>query len=124
MSVSTIAGNIPSPVSVNAKSLPTESEIRSQVLDAYGKTLAYERAEVDAMITADGDIKMDSAPAGAIIARMETLLGRKLPEPSDLRPDQFNSVNNLVKLIVRKLTETEITTPKPTKTVVGTEAGS
>ena len=99
----------------------SENEIRDCILDAYGKTLAYDRREVDAMIAADGDIALDSAPAGAIIARLETIFGHTLPEPSDLSPDQFNSVNNLVRLIQRKLTDTE-SIPVRLSTTAGSEA--
>jgi len=81
----------------------SESNIRDMVLDAYGKVEIYERAELDARMTQDGDIKMDSASAGSIIAKIETQLGRELPEPSDLRPEQFSSVNNIVNMITQKL---------------------
>lgn len=93
----------------------SESEIRDQVLNAYGEVQVYERAELDAMMTQDGDIKMDSAPAGSIIAKMEAVLGRELPEPSDLRPEEFNSVNNVVALIMRKLRQGEGKTLKRVK---------
>ena len=101
---------------MNSFPVLSESEIRDRVLNAYGEVQVYERAELDDMMAKEGDIKMDSAPAGAIIAKMEAVLGRELPEPSDLHPEEFNSVNNLVALIARKMSEGEGKTLKRVKT--------
>ena len=83
----------------------SESDVLNMVLDAYCVTKVYDRADVDKMMKEDGDIKMDSAPAATIISQIEKQLGRELPEPCDLRPEQFCSVKNLVSLIVRKMKE-------------------
>jgi acyl carrier protein len=96
----------------------SESDIRNMVLDAYGKIEVYEREELEAMLTRDSDIKMDSAPAATIIAKIEKQIGRELPEPSDLRPEEFSSVNSIVSLIMRKIREGD---GKPLKrTPIGT----
>ena len=76
----------------------SESDVLNMVLDAYCVTKVYDRADVDKMMKEDGDIKMDSAPAATIISQIEKQLGRELPEPCDLRPEQFCSVKNLVDL--------------------------
>ena len=101
----------------------SESDALNMVLDAYGTIEIYERADLDELMAKEGDIKMDSGTAATIISKIENQLGRELPEPCDLRPEQFSSVKNLVSLIVRKIKEGPGKPLKKSKTAVPAMTG-
>lgn len=101
----------------------SEIDVRNMVLEAYGVSQVYARVELDEMMAKDGDIRMDSAPAAVVIAKIEKQLGRKLPEPSDLRPEEFNSVNNLVALIMQKIRQGEGKLLKRSRVVAPAKTG-
>jgi acyl carrier protein len=78
--------------------------VRAQVVEALAEIRVCSVAEIEReMSEGDGNVVLDSIEGVALIAALETTLGRELPGPEDLEPQEYTSINSLTALIERKL---------------------
>src|SRR6266545_751668 len=90
----------PSPAVSGTGGLLGQGSIRERVVDALSRVRATSPEEFEREITnAGGDLEIDSKQAEAAIGRLRHELGRALPGPKDLEPEQCNSVDALVRLV-------------------------
>ena len=90
-------------VSVAVRGSGIEIEISNVLLDALAEVRGEAYLDIHAQIAVSGDIQTDSSEAEVIIIALEEYLGRRLPSPSDLRPEQLSSIRSLADMAMRSL---------------------
>ncbi len=78
--------------------------IRDLVVEKLAQVDATDLATIkQTMERGGGNIAIDSQQAVTIIAMLGQHLGRTLPGPEDLRPNEYTSVESLTSLVERSL---------------------
>lgn len=91
---------------VSATPTISQVEIRAWIIEALAEVRAIEPEVIrQEIVDADGDLEIDSKEGEVIVALLEARLGRELPGPADLEPEEYTSIEALVRLIERKLQE-------------------
>jgi acyl carrier protein len=82
------------------------ADVRARIIAGLARVRAVDIAEIEQEMQANGgDLQVESPQAEAIIGMLEVEFDRELPGPEDLRPEQFNSIANLTRLVERKLNQ-------------------
>ncbi len=84
----------------------SREDIDARINEALARVRATDLSMIEQEITSGGgSLEMDSMEGVTVIAILEGVLGRTLPGPEDLKPDQYTSTKTLGDLIEQKLRE-------------------
>lgn len=80
---------------------PTTLELATAIVSVLAEIRQVSVADLEAQ-RMTGDLEMDSPEGVAVIATLQTTLGRRLAQVQDLEPEQLTSVATLAELIHRR----------------------